>query len=134
MLATVSAAAEKKRREDEAEFRWIHDVDAFRVIPFRLRCTLARECRRQRVSRGEVVYSRGEDADHAVIVVEGRCQIRVPEDEAPGGDERGETTRRARDDDRHRRGGVRCDASRGGGGGVEASFEGRRRDERRDDE
>jgi len=97
LLATVSAAAEKKRQADEAEFRWIHDVDAFRVIPFRLRCKLARECRRQRVSRGEVVYSRGEDADHAVIVVEGRCQIRVPEDEAPGGDERGETRNERRD-------------------------------------
>jgi len=60
LLATVSAAAEKKRQADEAEFRWIHDVDAFRVIPFRLRCKLARECRRQRVSRGEVVYSRGD--------------------------------------------------------------------------
>ena len=49
------------------------------------------------MSRGEVVYSRGEDADHAVIVVEGRCQIRVPEDEAPGGDERGETRNERRD-------------------------------------
>ena len=77
LLDAIKRATEEKARRDEEEFRWIHDVELLRSIPFRLRCQLARSCRRVRCTRGERVYAEGDDGDTAFIVVEGRCQTRV---------------------------------------------------------
>jgi len=77
LLDAIKRATEEKVRRDEEEFRWIHDVELLRSIPFRLRCQLARSCRRVRCTRGERVYAEGDDGDTAFIVVEGRCQTRI---------------------------------------------------------
>lgn len=77
LLDAIKRATEEKARRDEEEFRWIHDVELLRFIPFRLRCQLARSCRAVRCTRGERVYAEGDDGDTAFIVVEGRCQTRV---------------------------------------------------------
>ena len=71
LLDAIKRATEEKARRDEEEFRWIHDVELLRSIPFRLRCQLARSCRRVRCTRGERVYAEGDDGDTAFIVVEG---------------------------------------------------------------
>ena len=77
LLDAIKRATEEKARRDEEEFRWIHDVELLRFIPFRLRCQLARSCRAVRCTRGERVYAEGDDGDTAFIVVEGRFQTRV---------------------------------------------------------
>ena len=77
LLDAIKRATDEKARRDEEEFRWIHDVELLRHIPFRLRCQLARSCRKISCTRGERVYAEGDDGDVAYIVLEGRCQLRV---------------------------------------------------------
>ena len=77
LLDAIKRATDEKARRDEEEFRWIHDVELLRHIPFRLRCQLARSCRKIVCTRGERVYAEGDDGDVAYIVLEGRCQLRV---------------------------------------------------------
>ena len=77
LLDAIKRATDEKARRDEEEFRWIHDVELLRHIPFRLRCQLARSCRKISCTRGERVYAEGDDGDVAYIVLEGRCQLRI---------------------------------------------------------
>jgi hypothetical protein len=77
LLDAIKRATDEKARRDEEEFRWIHDVELLRCVPFRLRCQLARSCRKMTCTRGERVYAEGDDGDVAYIVLEGRCQLRI---------------------------------------------------------
>ena len=77
LLETIARANEEKARQDEAEFRWIHDVAVFRLLPFANRVRLARACRRMFYSRGQTVCAQGDDADSAIIVALGRVQLSV---------------------------------------------------------
>ena len=40
----------------------MHDVELFRLIPFKARCQLARACRRKQCSRNQVVCEQSDDA------------------------------------------------------------------------
>jgi CRP-like cAMP-binding protein len=61
----------------------MHDVDIFRIIPFEIRCQLARNCRRRRCRRNEVVFEQGDNGDCAIIVIEGRVQMTVTTSAGP---------------------------------------------------
>jgi len=77
LLETIALSNVERTRRDEAEFQWMHDVDVFRIIPFEVRCQLARNCRRRQCQRNEVVFEQGDDGDCAILVVEGRVQLTV---------------------------------------------------------
>ena len=82
LLATIESANAEKRAKDEAEFRWMHDVRVFReALSFRAACETAKACRLATYARGGVVFRRGESGEDAVIVVEGRCQLRKEDDD-----------------------------------------------------
>ena len=82
LLATIESANAEKRAKDEAEFRWMHDVRVFREsLSFRAACETAKACRLATYARGGVVFRRGESGEDAVIVVEGRCQLRKEDDD-----------------------------------------------------
>ena len=75
LLETISKAKEEQTRREEAEFKWMHDVELFRLIPFKARCQLARMCRQRLCSRGQVICEESDDADTAIIVALGRVQL-----------------------------------------------------------